>query len=197
MTKTVILWVSILVLATLSAFSTGGQHQSAAGVPAQSTAVVEGIHWLTWEEAMKKMEVEKKKMIVDLYTDWCGWCKRMDQTTFQNPVIVAYVNANYYAVKLNGEEEKPITVGDKTYEFVKSTATKGTKGYHELAQVLAMGRLSYPTIVFLNEEGNILQPIPGYKDATAFAMIMTYFGDNHYKSTPWDLYQQSYSPRKN
>jgi thioredoxin-related protein len=197
MTKTAILWVSTLVLATLSAFSTGGQQQPGAGVPAHSTAVVEGINWLTWEEAMQKMTVEKKKMIVDIYTDWCGWCKQMDKTTFQNPSIVAYLNKNYYAVRLNGEEEKPITVGDKTYEFVKTTATIGTKGYHELAQALAMGRLSYPTIVFLNEDGNILQPIPGYKDANAFSMIMTYFGDNYYKSTPWDEYQQSHTTKKN
>lgn len=177
-----------MLFVMLSAFSTGGQQHSAT----TTIDAGEGIQWISWEEAMQKMEVEKKKIIVDLYTDWCGWCKQMDQTTFKNEEIIDYINANYYAVKFNGEQETTITVGDKTYEFVKSTATKGTKGFHELAQTLSMGRLTYPTIVFINEEGNILQPIPGYKDAPAFEMIMTYFGNNHYKSTPWDIYQESY-----
>ncbi len=190
MKNTKILCFSTLLLLLISAFSTGGQHQTAA----ITTESEDGITWISWEEAMAKNEVEKKKIIVDLYTDWCGWCKRMDQTTFQDKEIVAYVNANYYAIKFNGEQEQSITVGEKTYEFVESEEIKGVKGYHELAQALSMGRLTYPTVVFLNEDGKILQPLSGYKDAATFEMIMTYFGGNFYQSTPWDMYQESYVP---
>ncbi len=151
------------------------------------------IQWMTWEQAMENMKTEKRKILVDLYTDWCGWCKRMDQTTFQNREIADYLSRHYYAVKFNGERKEPLTMGDKTYKYIKG---KGKRGYHEFALTLAKGRLSYPTFVFLNEDSNILQPIPGYKDARTFEMIMTYFGDNHYKVTPWDQYQEKYVPLK-
>lgn len=149
------------------------------------------INWLSWDEAMELMKVEKRKVLVDIYTDWCGWCKRMDKTTFSNEDIVKYVNKNYYAVKFNAEYKEPIEVGDKVYKFVKSSNKKG-RGYHELALALTMGRLSYPSFVFMNEDANVIQPIPGYKDADAFEVIMTYFGGNFHQSVPWQQYQDNY-----
>jgi len=55
-----------------------------------------------------------------------------------------------------------------------------------------MGRLTLPSTVFLDEKLRVLQPISGYKDPETFEMIMTYYGDGHYKSTPYTLYQKSY-----
>ena len=49
-----------------------------------------------------------EKVFIDLYTNWCGWCKRMDATTFSNQEIANYLNQNFYAVKLDAETKKSI-----------------------------------------------------------------------------------------
>jgi len=153
------------------------------------------INWLTWEEVVELQKVEKRKILVDIYTDWCGWCKRMDKTTFADDSIATYINKTYYAVKFNAEYKEPIKLGDKVYNFVKKDGQKG-RGHHELALALTMGRLTYPSTVFLNENTQVIQPIPGYKDAKDFEIIMTYFGGNHHLTTPWQKYQDGYKPLK-
>src|SRR5580700_4172641 len=61
-----------------------------------------GIKWMSLSDADKLNQgPKKKKIFVDIYTDWCGWCKRLDATTYQDPKVVKYVNDNFYAVKLN------------------------------------------------------------------------------------------------
>ncbi len=153
------------------------------------------IKWLSWEEVIELQKLEKRKILVDIYTDWCGWCKRMDKTTFSDDSIATYINKNYYAVKFNAEYKEPIKLGDKVYNFVKKANQKG-RGHHELALALTMGRLSYPSTVFLNEETQVIQSIPGYKDPNDFEVIMTYFGKNHHLTTPWQKYQDNYKPLK-
>lgn len=148
------------------------------------------IHWLTWEEALKKAEKAPRKIFVDVYTDWCGWCKRMDKATFQQPHIVKYMNEHFYAVKFNAEMKEDIVFKGKTYSFVKN----GMRGHHELAAEITRGRLSYPTIVFLNEDLEVIQPIPGFKSPEDFEQIATYFGEDEHLKTPWESYQKNYKP---
>ncbi len=148
------------------------------------------IEWLTWEQAILKSKTKKKKLMVDVYTDWCGWCKRMDAATFQQEHIAKYVNEHYYAIKFDAEQKEDIVFNGKTYKFVKN----GKRGYHELAAEITRGRLSYPTIVFLDENHAIIQPVPGYKSPTQFEQIITYFARNEHLKTPWDSYQKSYQP---
>ncbi len=147
------------------------------------------INWISFEEAVEKSKTEKRKIVVDVFTDWCGWCKRMDQTTFTDPQVVEYVNANYYAVKFNAEQQKDINFKDKTYRFKRN----GSRGYHELAAEWLNNRLGYPTIVFLDEELNLIQPIPGYQDASKFDTIIHYFGTNSHKSVPWETFERKYN----
>jgi len=142
----------------------------------------DGINWVSIEEADKLRQTEPRKILVDVYTDWCGWCKRMDATTFSDPQLVKYVNENYYAVKLDAEHKEPITVGGKTYEFVPN----GRRGYNEIANELLQGKMTYPTIVFLDESMNMIQPMPGYLDAETMQPILEYLAENAYKETPWE-----------
>lgn len=148
------------------------------------------VDWMTWEEAMEKSKTEKRKIFVDVYTDWCGWCKRMDANTFQKPQIARYLNKHYYAVKFNAEYKGDIVFKGKTYKFVNNSM----KGYHELAAEITRGRLSYPTVVFLDENLDLLQAIPGYREEMEFEQIITYFGRDEHKKTPWETYQKNYKP---
>lgn len=150
------------------------------------TTYAQEVTWLTWDEAATLSATEKnpKKVFIDVYTDWCGWCKKMDQDTFQDPKVAAYMSENYYMVKMDGEGKEPIEFKGKTYNFVPS----GRKGYHEFAAALMQGRLSYPTTIFLDEELNMLSPVPGYQKPEPFLNIARYFGDNIYKEKDWNTY---------
>ena len=144
------------------------------------------VNWLSWNEATELAASDKnpKKVFIDVYTDWCGWCKKMDKDTFQNPEVAAYMAENYYMVKFDGEGKEPIEYKGKTYKFIPS----GRKGYHEFAAALMQGRLSYPTTIFLDEELNMLSPVPGYQKPEPFMEIARYFGDNIYKEKDWKAY---------
>ncbi|MCO5724040.1 thioredoxin family protein [Robiginitalea marina] len=148
--------------------------------------VAQEVQWMSWEEAVARSaaDAKPKKLFVDVYTDWCGWCKRMDQDTFQNPEVAAYMQEHFYMVKLDAEQEAPIEYDGKTFKFVPS----GRRGYHELAAALLQGRMSYPTVVFLDEGRRMLSPVPGYQKPDGFLKIARYFGEDIYKNTPWEQY---------
>src|SRR5579872_7313437 len=76
------------------------------------------IHWITnIDELQAKMQQNPKKVYVDVYTGWCGWCKKMDASTFQNPDLIKYMNTNFYAVKLDAERKDTIHFMGKEYYF--------------------------------------------------------------------------------
>ena len=144
---------------------------------------------MTLEQALEKCKTEKRKIFVDVYTDWCGWCKHMDSTTFVTPAVANYLNEHYYAVKFNAEQTQDINFKDKTYQFKKV----GTHGHHELAALWLNNRLSFPTVVFLDENQNLIQPVPGYQDETKMEAIINYFGSDSHRKTPWETYEKNFS----
>ena len=149
------------------------------------------INWLNWEEMVEMQKTNKKKIMIDLYTDWCGWCKKMDKTTFENPVIAKYINDNFYAVKFDAEQKAELEFEGTKYKFVN----QGRRGYHEFAAALTQNQLSYPTYVFMNEDIQLLQVIPGYQEAKSFDYIINFFGGNFYKSVPWTKFEKEFQSK--
>lgn len=144
------------------------------------------IEWMSFEEAVMANNKEPKKFMIDVYTDWCGWCKRMDRTTFQDPKVVAVVNKYYHAVKLNAERKDTVILDDRTFVNEKP---KGKRHPHQLAISLMQGKMTYPTVVYLDEKGNMLQPIPGFQSTENILPILNYFGSDAYKNTNWEDFQ--------
>lgn len=125
---------------------------------------IKEINWMTFEEAIEANESEKKFIFIDVFTEWCGWCKKMDNSTFKDSEIVDYMNKHFYAVKLDAEQKEDINYKGNTFKFID----QGRRGYHELAAQLLQGSMSYPSFVILSPEEQINAIIKGYQDAASF-----------------------------
>ena len=147
------------------------------------------LKWVTFEEAIELNKTNPKKLLIDLYTDWCGWCKKMDRDTYTNAQIINVINKNFYPVKFNAEQRESVTFDGHTFKFVP----RGSRGVHELAAALTQNKLSYPTTVFMDEQIRIIQPLPGYLGPDQMLPILKYIGEDHFKTTTWQDYQKNYS----
>ncbi|GAB3693037.1 hypothetical protein GCM10027592_12500 [Spirosoma flavus] len=177
-----LLFFVAFVLLTASAFRTS--------LPAEQTSIKPSgeskhIKWLTIQEAYALTQKKPKKFVIDVYTDWCGWCKVMDRETFSKPAIVDYVNENYYAVRFNAEQTGDITLGKQTFKYISG----GSRGVHELAAALLRNQMSYPTTVFMDEKFNLIQPIAGYLEPRTFHQVITYFAQNYHQKEPFDQFK--------
>ena len=151
---------------------------------AATSGFSQGIKWMTWNEAVTANEKTPKKIFVDVYTDWCGWCKRMDQTTFMDSTLVAYMNEHFYAIKLNAEQKESIFWKDYEFKWVAG----GRNGYNELAAIILEKQMSYPSFVMLDEEFIRIMISPGYKDPTNMLKELKFAQQEAYKSMSWDEY---------
>jgi thioredoxin-related protein len=156
--------------------------------PARYAKSENAVKWLTFEQAVRLSKADKRPIFIDVYTDWCGWCKVMDKNTFSDPEVAQLLNEKFHPVKFNGEQKEDIVFDGNTFKFVAS----GRSGYHQLAAALLNNKLSYPTVVFLDEEFRIIQPLAGYRKAPEFHMIAQFIGEGHYKNVKWEEWQAQY-----
>jgi thioredoxin-related protein len=137
------------------------------------------VNWLTYEQAQKLNAQKPRKIFIDTYTDWCGWCKKMDANTLSHPEVAKYLNEKFYAVKLNAESSK-LTIYKGKSITERELATK------------IFGANSFPTTVYLDEKENILQPLPGYLEVAEFDKIIHFFGEDYYTKTDWKTFESIY-----
>ena len=139
----------------------------------------QGVNWMTLEEASRKYEQTPRPIVIDFYTDWCGWCKHMDKTTYADPVVASFLNNNFYPVKINAESADTLYYNGKTYPPVAS----GSRFVSSLAAEMLGGKLSYPSTVFLHEKEDIRLVVPGYLEVLQMQSFLVFFMESVYKST--------------
>jgi len=148
------------------------------------------VKWYTFEEAVTLQKKDPKPIMVDIYTSWCGPCKMMTANTFGNEIIAKYLNEHYYPVKFNAETRDSVKFN--RFVFANKNPEGTQRPVHDFAISILEGKLSYPSIVFLNEEIKKIHTVVGYYKADQFEPVMKYFGSGKYKDILWEEYQKTF-----
>ena len=145
---------------------------------AQKSAPAEPLEWRTWNQGASEAVSSGRPMLVDVYTDWCGWCKRMDRDVYALEDVRQYLNKHFVVVKLNAESTAEARVGGRT---LTSRA---------LAQQLRVS--GYPTTIFLKPGGEHIASVPGYVPAERFRLMLRYIGEDHIgRGVSWQEFEKS------
>jgi len=167
--KPLVLFGLVLVLCSLAAFKKN-----------------DSTEWISLDEAQKQLNITKKPVLIDLYTDWCGWCKVMDKQTYSNKKVAEYLKQKFYTVKVNAESTEKINWMGKQFMFNRQYKT------NEFAMYLTQGQLSYPTTVIIPTDGSGPQAIPGFLKPADFELIVKYFGENKYGNVPFEEFRKGF-----
>jgi thioredoxin-related protein len=145
------------------------------------SGLAQEIKWMSLEEALVLQKKSPKKILMDVYTNWCGPCKMLDKNTFKNPDVVDYVNKYFYAVKFNAEGDSKVTYGGKTYSNpnYKAELANRRNGVHQFTYFLKVN--AYPTIVYFDEQGTMLSPIRGYQNPQQIELYLKMFKEDKHK----------------
>jgi thioredoxin-related protein len=156
------------------------------------------INWISLNEALELQKTTPKKIIMDVYTNWCGPCKLLDKKTFQNKDVADYVNKNYYAVKFNGEGNETVnykgnSYGNPNYDKTKENKRNSSHGFANF-----IGINAYPTIVFMSEKGDLIMPLRGFQNPNQLELYLKLFKNDEHKNITskekFEAYNKSFKP---
>ncbi len=123
--------------------------------------------WKKFNEGMKQAKISGKKILVDVYTDWCSWCKTMDTKTYADKKVSDYLSKNFIIIKLNAEANEQISYAGQTMSPADFSRGMGVNGY--------------PATLFLKSNGEAITLLPGYADADRFIHVLSFIAEDHYQ----------------
>lgn len=150
------------------------------------------VKWYTLEEALKLNKEHPKRIFMDMYTDWCGWCKRMEATTFTNATIAKYMNDNFYPVRFNAEQRDSVVFNGQTF---KNNGVAGSRTAHDFAVAALQGHMSYPSFVFISDAGTnktTFTIMQGYMTPEQIEPYLHYYVDDKSKTTTYDTFLSTF-----
>lgn len=157
-----------------------------------TSATAQEIKWMSMNEALEAQKKNPRKIFMDAYTTWCGPCKMLDRNTFSNKDVADFINRNYYPVKFNAEGTEQITYQGITFTNPRYDPNrKGRNSSHDLARALKI--TGYPSLVFFDEEGKLIGPIPGYRTPHQLEVFLKLFLKEDYKKIDTPEAFQEYS----
>jgi len=134
--------------------------------------------WRGWNDGLQHAQSTQKPVIVDVYTDWCGWCRRMERDVYGKAEVAEYLRKRFVTIKLNAEASAPAT-----YEGRKTTS-------QGIAQRFRVS--GYPTTVFLRANGEHMANVPGYVPADKFLLLLRYVAEGHAdRNVPFTEFEKS------
>ena len=134
--------------------------------------------WMTFDDGLREARKTNKKIFIDVYTDWCGWCKKMDKEVFAHAKIAPFLSDQYVLIKLNAESPSRVE-----YKDSKST---------EMGIARDFGVTGYPTFLFLEPNGDLITSLPGFVKAEDFFPVLKYVAESKYKTVDWQVFYDQY-----
>lgn len=159
--------IIILALAILGTIVYGLLDNSSTNSLASETPT-----WLSFDTGLAEAAKQQKKLLVDVYTDWCSWCKKMDKEVYTDKHVVDLLNEHFIVVKLNAESSKNLTYNGQQFTEREFAAALGVDGY--------------PTTVFFLPDAKPITRIPGFMEVKTFVNVLTYIGRDHYLNISYD-----------
>ncbi len=138
--------------------------------------------WSEFDSGFEHAKKAKKKVMLDIYTDWCGWCKKLDKEVYGNSNVAKYLNEKYVLIKVNAESDKKVTFRGKTYTEAQISRALGAKGY--------------PTIVFTKSDQELITNLGGFVDSARFLNIIKFLGEDYYETMKWEEFIEMNSKEK-
>lgn len=150
----------------------------------------EKVQWYSFQKAVQLNKENPKKILIDVYTDWCGWCEKMKKTTFNHPDIARYINKNFYPVRFDAETNKKVQFKGRTF----TRKDESGRNPHELAAALLKGKMSYPSVAYLDEKNQLITAVPGYYGPKKMEPILKFFANDIYKKKSFKAYKKNFEP---
>lgn len=135
----------------------------------------EGVDWLPFEEAVEKAMQEGKKIMIDVYAPWCGYCRRMHVETYADDQVQDYLAEHFITTRVNGDSS------DDSYHLHGRTLSGVELGYH-------LGARGFPTTVFLNDEAQYLAPLPGFVAGADLMTVLRYIATDAYETQDFETF---------
>jgi len=156
-----------------------------------TTLSAQEIKWMSMNEALAAQQKNPKKIFVDMYTSWCGPCKMLDKNTFGNADVAAFINKNFYPVKFNAEGNEDVNYKGKLYQNPGYDPAKTMKRNSSHTFSRYMGVNAYPTVIFIDENGSLINSVKGYRTPQQMEPFLRLFGTDLWKTiTTQEAYQE-------
>ena len=144
------------------------------------------VDWLKLDEVDNKLSKESRPVLIDLYTDWCHWCKVMDKKTYGNEKVAKYISDHFYAAKVNAETKDLISWHNKSYAY------NDKYRIHDFALYISNGQAAFPTTVIIPSENAQPIPLAGFLEPKEIEPILKYFGEDAYKTMSYPQFQKTF-----
>jgi thioredoxin-related protein len=138
--------------------------------------------WFDPASGLEEARRSGKPMLIAVYTDWCSWCRRMDREVYSRSDVQAYLGRTFVPIRLNAEDT------ESRFVFRGQTVTP--------AQLARAFRVSgYPTTLFLEPDGTLIAPLPGYHPPDRFLLILGYVGERAFERMPFEDFVRMRAPQ--
>jgi thioredoxin-related protein len=146
------------------------------------------VDWLTFKEAQEKIKTAPRPLLIDFYTDWCGWCKHMMRTTYANPALASYINQNFYAVKFNAETKDTIEYQGTIYK----PYSPEPRTPHELTVKFLGEKMSYPSTVLVTNSYSYNLLVQGFMDEKKMEPLLVFILENAWQTSVFDEFNKHF-----
>lgn len=144
------------------------------------------LEWMEMNQLSTQLETESKPVLIDLYTNWCYWCKVMDKKTYNNPQVISYISGHFYPVKLNAESKEIIYYKEKTYNY------NSNYKINDFALFATSGQLGFPATIIIPDTYSEPISIPGFLEPKEIEPILKYFGEGAYKTQNYMAFKSTF-----